>query len=121
MVERHGLDATAAAPVIKGANYLVQNGRWLHYDRALAGGLPIATGVIEGACRYLVQDRMGRTGARWSIATTRADCSSSWSWSTARTSTASRTPVRCRCRRSAIIYVIGEVGLSHYLGHPDPG
>ena len=29
-----------------------------HYDRALAHGLPIATGVIEGACRYLVQDRM---------------------------------------------------------------
>jgi hypothetical protein len=22
---------------------------------------------IEGACRYLVQDRMGRTGARWSL------------------------------------------------------
>jgi hypothetical protein len=27
--------------------------------------LPIATGVIEGACRHLVEDRMGRTGARW--------------------------------------------------------
>jgi hypothetical protein len=39
----------------------------LHYDRALAEGLPIATGVIEGACRYLVKDRMGRTGARWSL------------------------------------------------------
>lgn len=34
---------------------------------ALADGLPIATGVIEGACRYLVSDRMGRTGAVWSI------------------------------------------------------
>ena len=48
-------------------NYLNKNGRWLHYDRALAEGLPIATGVIEGACRHLVQDRMGRTGARWSL------------------------------------------------------
>jgi hypothetical protein len=67
MVERHELDAKAAAPVIKCTNYLVKNGRWLHYDRALADGLPIATGVIEGACRYLVQDRMGRTGARWSL------------------------------------------------------
>ena len=27
----------------------------------------IATGVIEGACRYLVKDRMDRTGARWSL------------------------------------------------------
>ncbi len=32
----------------------------MHYDAALAAGLPIATGVIEGACRYLVQDRLGR-------------------------------------------------------------
>jgi hypothetical protein len=39
----------------------------LHYDRALAAGLPIATGVIEGACRHLVKDRMDRTGARWSL------------------------------------------------------
>lgn len=39
----------------------------VHYDRALADGLSIATGVFEGACRHLVQDRMGRTGARWSL------------------------------------------------------
>jgi hypothetical protein len=56
-----------ARPVEKAATYLVKHTRLLHYDRALADGLPIATGVIEGACRYLVQDRMGRTGARWSL------------------------------------------------------
>jgi hypothetical protein len=67
MIERHALDAKAAAPVIRCANYLVKHTRWVHYDRALAAGLPIATGVIEGACRYLVKDRMGRTGARWSL------------------------------------------------------
>jgi len=53
--------------VERAASYLVKNTRLLHYDRALADGLPIATGVIEGACRYLVKDRMGRTGARWSL------------------------------------------------------
>jgi len=68
MAERHGLDATATRPVEKAAAYLVKHTRFLRYDRALAEGLPIATGVIEGACRYLVQDRMGRTGARWSLA-----------------------------------------------------
>jgi len=68
MIASHGLDAKTATPVVTAANYLVKNTRWLHYDRALAAGLPIATGVIEGACRYLVQDRMGRTGARWSLA-----------------------------------------------------
>ena len=68
MIKSHLLDATAAKPVARAANYLAKNTRMLHYDRALADGLPIATGVIEGACRYLVQDRLGRTGARWSLA-----------------------------------------------------
>lgn len=67
MAKTHGLDNAAVAPVEKAARYLVKHTRLLHYDRALADGLPIATGVIEGACRYLVQDRMGRTGARWSL------------------------------------------------------
>jgi len=31
----------------------------------LAAGCPIATGVIEGACRHLVKDRMERSGMRW--------------------------------------------------------
>jgi len=68
MIERHSLSAKAAKPVEKCIKYLARNAAWLHYDLALAEGLPIATGVIEGACRYLVQDRMGRTGARWSLA-----------------------------------------------------
>jgi hypothetical protein len=68
MIKRHALDTKTAQPVERAAKYLVRNTAFLHYDRALAEGLPIATGVIEGACRYLVQDRMGRTGARWSLA-----------------------------------------------------
>ena len=38
-----------------------------YYDKALAEGVPIATGVIEGTCRHLVEDRMNLTGARWSL------------------------------------------------------
>jgi hypothetical protein len=68
MATTHALDADASNLVRKAAGYLVKNTKWLHYDRALADGLPIATGMIDGACRYLVQDRMGRTGARWSLA-----------------------------------------------------
>ena len=49
------------------ATYLLNNKRWLDYPTALANGWPIATGVIEGACRYLVKDRMDITGARWGI------------------------------------------------------
>lgn len=50
------------------ANYLSKNKERLRYDLYLAAGLPIATGVIEGACRHLICDRMDITGARWSLA-----------------------------------------------------
>jgi hypothetical protein len=48
-------------------HYLDAKQPYLDYPRALASGWPIATGVIEGACRHLVADRMGITGARWSL------------------------------------------------------
>jgi hypothetical protein len=47
-------------------HYLRAKQPYLDYPRALAAGWPIATGVIEGACRHLINDRMGITGARWS-------------------------------------------------------
>lgn len=53
--------------VDKGADYLLEYKRYLHYDEYLARGFPIATGVIEGACRHLICDRMD-AGARWSLA-----------------------------------------------------
>ncbi|MDQ6614913.1 MAG: ISKra4 family transposase [Actinomycetota bacterium] len=46
--------------------YLTNKAPYLNYPQALAAGWPIATGVIEGACRFLVADRMDITGARWS-------------------------------------------------------
>jgi hypothetical protein len=46
--------------------YLDAKRPYLDYPRALAAGWPVATGAIEGACRHLVNDRMGITGARWS-------------------------------------------------------
>ena len=49
------------------ASYLLTHQEYLQYDKYLARGLPIATGVIEGACRYLVKDRMDITGARWGL------------------------------------------------------
>ena len=51
----------------KTLSYLQNKQAWMDYPRALAEGWPIATGVIEGACRHLVQDRMGITGARWGL------------------------------------------------------
>jgi hypothetical protein len=44
-----------------------QFGTETKYDEALSSGYPIATGVIEGACRYLIKDRLDITGARWRL------------------------------------------------------
>jgi len=54
-------------PVDTCARYLLNYSPYLRYNHYLAKGLPIATGVIEGACRHLVKDRMDVTGARWSL------------------------------------------------------
>jgi len=53
--------------VLKAARYLLKHKRYLRYDEYLAKGYPIATGVIEGACRHLLVDRMDITGARWGL------------------------------------------------------
>lgn len=50
------------------ADYLLAKRDMLHYDEYLQAGLPIATGVVEGACRHLINDRLEITGARWTVA-----------------------------------------------------
>ena len=75
----------------KTLSYLENKQAFMDYPRALANGWPIATGVIEGACRHLVQDRMGITGARWGLEGAQAmlwlraiaasgDTASYWDW-----------------------------------------
>jgi len=46
--------------------YFVNNRDRLQYDKYLAIGLPIGSGVIEGTCKNLINDRMERSGMRWS-------------------------------------------------------
>ncbi|HXZ71069.1 MAG TPA: hypothetical protein VEH31_09415 [Streptosporangiaceae bacterium] len=48
--QRHGADTCV--------RYLTSKQEFLRYDQALAAGWPIATGVIEGACRHLIGDRL---------------------------------------------------------------
>jgi hypothetical protein len=61
-----GLSAGKRKIAEKTARYLQAKAPYLGYPAALAAGWPISTGVIEGACRHLVKDRMDITGARWS-------------------------------------------------------
>jgi len=62
-----GLSTQERQNVDKCADYLLKYRPYLRYDQYLALGYPIATGVIEGACRHLVCDRMDITGARWRL------------------------------------------------------
>ena len=62
-----GLAEEERAGADRAADYLLNKAPYLDYPNALAKGWPIATGVIEGACRHLVKDRMDITGARWGL------------------------------------------------------
>ena len=46
-------------------HYFENNQHRMRYHEYLAAGYPIATGVIEGACRHLVKDRLERAGMKW--------------------------------------------------------
>jgi hypothetical protein len=65
MATEHGLGGQKLQDATKACNYLENNLDRMRYDEYLAAGYPIASGVIEGACRHLVKDRMERTGMRW--------------------------------------------------------
>jgi cytochrome c553 len=49
----------------KTANYFERNLKYMDYNTCLAKGWPIASGVIEGACRHFVKDRFELSGMRW--------------------------------------------------------
>lgn len=62
------LSETQAESLERIASYFETHRHRMAYDLYLSEGLPIATGVIEGACRCLVKDRMERAGMRWIMA-----------------------------------------------------
>jgi len=62
------LDPSQRKPADEAATYLTNKAPYLDYPTALTQGWPIATGIVEGACRHLVKDRMDITGARWGLA-----------------------------------------------------
>jgi hypothetical protein len=62
-----GLSPSRRANADACARYLIAKSKYLDYASALAKGWPIATGIIEGAARYLVADRLDVTGARWGL------------------------------------------------------
>jgi hypothetical protein len=61
-----GLSGQKRKQLRRACNYLKANAARMRYDVYLKKGYPVASGVIEGACRHYVKDRMERSGMRWS-------------------------------------------------------
>ena len=66
--QAQGLPADKHQVLAQVSAYLHRNRSFMDYQRYLALGWPIGTGVIEGACRHLVKDRFEQAGMRWSKA-----------------------------------------------------
>jgi hypothetical protein len=62
---QRGLKGPKRKTVAAASEYFAGNRDRMKYDAYLAAGYPIGSGVVEGACRHLVKDRLERTGMRW--------------------------------------------------------
>lgn len=62
-----GLSDRKKKPVEDATAYFYRNRDHMRYDEYLRQGFPIATGVVEGACKHLVKDRMEQSGMRWGL------------------------------------------------------
>lgn len=67
MGSKRALRGRKAADIARICNFLARHRDKMKYDEYLAAGYPIASGVIEGACRHVVKDRMEREGMRWTV------------------------------------------------------
>jgi len=67
MGSQRGLTGQARQDLDRICGYFENHAERMRYDLYLRRGYPIASGVIEGACRHLVKDRMERSGMRWTL------------------------------------------------------
>ena len=67
MGSKHQLTGAKRKRMRQLCDFLENNLHRMHYDQYLKAGYPIATGVIEGACRHVIKDRMERAGMRWKV------------------------------------------------------
>jgi hypothetical protein len=67
MASHRGLKGAALKDVTITCNYFENNADRMRYDEYLRAGYPIASGVIEGACRHVIKDRMEHGGMRWTL------------------------------------------------------
>jgi hypothetical protein len=68
MASKRGLTGVKKKTLLRVCAYLKANPKRMRYHEYLAKGYPIASGIIEGACRHLVKERMERAGMHWTEA-----------------------------------------------------
>jgi hypothetical protein len=65
MLSKHELSGAERHSLEQVIGYLQRNRRHMRYEICLGRGYPIGSGVIEGACRNLINDRLELTGMSW--------------------------------------------------------
>ena len=67
IMKKRGFSPSKVDKIEKFLAYYEKRKSYMKYDEYLAKGYPIGSGVIEGACRSFVKDRMELAGMRWSV------------------------------------------------------
>lgn len=67
MLSKQELSGTKKHCLEQVIGYLERNRKHMRYEICLAKGYPIGSGVIEGACRNLINDRLELTGMSWTL------------------------------------------------------
>lgn len=67
MLAKHELSGAKKHSLEQVIGYLEGNRKHMRYEICLAKGYPIGSGVIEGACRNLINDRLELTGMSWTL------------------------------------------------------
>ena len=67
MLKKRRLSKKSQATIQSAITYFENNRSRMRYGVYLREGYPIASGIIEGSCRLVVEDRLDRTGMRWSL------------------------------------------------------
>jgi len=66
LVEATPLPQSARQTLINVYTYLKTHEDHIRYDHFKAAGLPIGSGLVESACKWLIQQRFKGVGMRWS-------------------------------------------------------
>jgi hypothetical protein len=65
LMKQRKLRGKRATEVKRAMGYFRHNRDRMHYDKYLAEGYPIGSGMAEGTCRNLVKDRLELSGMKW--------------------------------------------------------